>query len=100
MRDQWGVVNYLPERKSGVDDDMVKALVMQLKTEQRKQPSQREKESIRHCMEMTFPERRAMVVKERKSIADVKKDYPILFEESEVSILLHRFICGIPSFVC
>lgn len=82
----FGVKNYLPENFPSEDDSSHQRHIKVLKLEENKKI--RDVNKISQCMMLTFPQRRQKIVTESVSLFEVKEMYPILFDETEVSLCL------------
>lgn len=87
-----GVKNYLPENLPSEDDSSHQRHIEVLKLEENKEI--RDINKINQCMKLTFPQRRQKIVTESISLSEVKEMYPILFDETEVSLyaIMHVLI--------
>ena len=92
VRDQWGVIDYMPLRKDGMDDEAIEVARLKLFHEERRIPTQRNKKLIDHLMDQTHAKRREMMVKERKTVAELGEQYPVLFSVREVRCWFDMFL--------
>lgn len=82
----WGLPNYLPKREEGEDDMSVKKHTEFLKVEkQKKKPNY---ERVCMLMQKTFADRRQFIVTGNETILAVQQEYPWLFQEEEVCMLM------------
>ena len=84
LSNTWGIPkeNFLPERFSGETDLSISSHIKWLQNEVVK--IKRDSTIIDMKMRITFPERRRMIIEEKATVSDIKKLFPILFQEDEV----------------
>jgi len=78
----FGIANYLPQRPEGETDNTIEAVVNKMKQEHKKLKQNRMR--IGEMMDVTFADRRKMVVEDKAAVEDIQLRFPCLFSEDEV----------------
>ena len=84
-QNQWGIINFLPERNVEDDDTSIKMFQEYLKLQSRKKEQKQEVDRIQERMDRTLADRRRDIVVETFSIEQIAEAWPILFSEKEVN---------------
>ena len=83
---QWGVPHFLPPFPDGEDEGTMSAHAEKLKGEHRLIKERRDVRLIRALMDITFADRRNMIVKKFVRIDELVSKYPLLCSEDQVFI--------------
>ena len=84
------VGNYFPGKMpEGEDERTISILVGKLKEQAQLHPLNQSVNTIRHGMKQTFHLRRSMIL-EKKSIADILNEFPILGQGNQVKYILRH----------
>ncbi|KAJ8017809.1 Sterile alpha motif domain-containing protein 3 [Holothuria leucospilota] len=85
---QWGMVNYLPQIPESEDDASIKIHKEWMQQEWGKKKSNYAR--VADSMTATLSDRRRLVVTEGASLAQVKEQYPWLFDDGELLVEFQR----------
>ena len=80
---QYGLRDYLPGRPQSETDETIVAHINNMKKEWKKRDHDQMK--INTLMDLTFADRRKLIVNQAPDVAQVLEDYPVLTEGKEVS---------------
>ena len=80
----WGVNNFLPESQE--DQVSIAKHKEFLKRQSQLKSQKQDIERISNRMSKTFADRRQLIVVERKTVGEIKVEYPLLFNANEVSL--------------
>ena len=88
INNTWGIPisNFLPDAAEGETSSSLEAHIKWKKSECKK--LRQDTTTINKRMELTFPERRRLIVKEAASVKAIKEMYPLLFEEDQVQYFI------------
>ena len=80
----------MPTRPEGETDETIKAMVRMMCDESRK--LRKNQARISELMDVTFADRRAMIVTKGATLVEIRECYPCLFNEDEVCFTLQCYI--------
>ena len=84
QKDIWGMVNFLPSREIGEDDETINDYIKKLKQQNNLNFGRRNVALVDLAMDKTFPERRDMLIVKLARISEILDIYPMLTEGEQV----------------
>ena len=81
----WGIKNYLPSYQDGEDASAMDAHRERLHIQYNQSSAKRDQQIIRKLMDLTFPHRRNLLIREMATIREVIDLYPLLQDETQVT---------------
>ena len=90
-RNVWGVPNFLPDQEPGEDDTSIAAHTSWLRSQSRLDQAQQDRNGVGYRLDLTFADRRQLIVTNGAGVAEIKEKYPILFSEDQVLFLHTNF---------
>ena len=82
----WSVVNFLPNYQNGEDKTTIDAHRSRINTQSQLTDGRHKNVLIKNCMDLTFPHRSKLLIKDLVKINYVLECYPILRSQEQVTL--------------